>query len=122
MRSRLAAAAVAAFISLAHAAPVLAWGAIVVDHHYGEDPDDSGYVMLTQKHPTPDIATSEALLACRDNGDDCEVVLTFRQCGAYAASRTNYGVGAAASRRQAERRALAHCKAAGCRVVVSDCQ
>jgi hypothetical protein len=122
MRNVLAAAVLAAFVGLAHTSSAFAWGAIVVDHDYGEDPEDSGYVMLTQKHRTSDAAASEALLACQDNGDHCEVVLKFQKCGAYAASKTNFGVGAAMSLKQAERRAVASCKGAGCRVVVSDCQ
>jgi hypothetical protein len=122
MRNLLAAAMLAAFVSLAYAGSAFAWGAIVVDHDYGEDPEDSGYVMITQKHPTSQAAASEAMLACQENGDHCEVMLTFQKCGAYAASKTNFGVGAAASLKAAERRAVASCKGAGCRVVVSDCQ
>jgi hypothetical protein len=122
MRRLMTAGLLAMSMGLAHTSSALAWGAIVVDHDYGEDPEDSGYVMVAQHQRTRETATSEALSTCQENGDHCEVVLTFRQCGAYAASRTRFGVGSAATLKQAERRAVAACGGPGCRVVVSDCE
>jgi hypothetical protein len=122
MRQFLTAGLLAVSMGLAHASSALAWGAIVVDHDYGEDPEDSGYVMVAQHQRTRATATSEALSTCQENGDHCEVVLTFRKCGAYAASKTKFGVGAGSTVKQAERRAVTACSGPGCRVVVSDCE
>ncbi len=122
MRRLLAPGGLGLLIALALTGAALAWGAIAVDHDYGEDPEDSGYVMVAQSHHTRAAAENDALTTCQDNGDRCELVLAFRKCGAYAASKTRFGVGAGASLRQAERRAIASCAGAGCRVVVSDCE
>lgn len=122
MHQFLRAAALAAFIGVANTGAALAWGAIAVDHDFGEDPEDSGYVMVAQHHPTSAAAAADALASCQDNGDHCEVVLTFQKCGAYAASKTRFGVGSGATLKQAEARAVAACKGPGCRVVVSDCE
>src|SRR5262245_25136286 len=115
------AAMLAVLFALAHADAAFAWGAIAVDHDYGEDPEDSGYVMVAQGHPTGAAAANDALTSCQDNGDRCEVVLTFQKCGAYAASKTRFGVGIGTTLKQAEARAIASCKGSGCRIVVSDC-
>jgi hypothetical protein len=121
MRKFFTAATLAVLFGLAQTSGAMAWGAIAVDHDHGEDPEDSGYVMVSPKHPTRDAAAADALMSCQENGDHCEVVLTFKKCGAYAASKTTFGVGAANTLKQAERRALAACKHRRCQVVVSDC-
>jgi hypothetical protein len=122
MRNLLMAATLAVLVGLAHTGAAIAWGAIAVDHDFGEDPEDSGYVLVSPHHPTPAAAAADALASCQENGDHCEVVLTFQKCGAYAASKTNFGVGTGMTLKQAERRAVAACKGARCRVVVSDCE
>jgi hypothetical protein len=122
MRNLIAAILLAVSMSVAHTGAALAWGAIAVDHDHGEDPEDSGYVLISPKHKTPDAAANDAMMSCQENGDNCDVVLTFRKCGAYAASKTNFGVGAGNTLKQAERRAVGACKGRGCRVVVSDCE
>jgi len=122
MRDFLKISAVAVCIGLAGTGAALAWGAIAVDHDFGEDPEDSGYVMVAQGHPTPGAAANDALTTCQDNGDHCEVVLTFQKCGAYSASKTRFGVGTGTTLKQAEARAVEACHGAGCHVVVSDCE
>lgn len=122
MRNMLAAGMLTVLTTLSLTSGASAWGAIVVDHDYGEDPEDSGYVMVANHQRTREAARSEAMSTCEENGDNCEVVLAFRKCGAYAASKTRFGVGSAKTLKQAERRALASCNGAGCRVVVSDCE
>jgi hypothetical protein len=122
MHKWLAAGALAVVIGLAQTGGALAWGAIAVDHDFGEDPEDSGYVLVSPHHATPAAASADALASCQENGDHCEVVLTFKKCGAYAASKTTFGVGAGATLKQAERRAVAACNGKNCRVVVSDCE
>jgi hypothetical protein len=122
MQKFLMAATLAVLVGLAQTGSALAWGAIAVDHDFGEDPEDSGYVLVSPHHATPAAASADALASCQENGDHCEVVLTFKKCGAYAASKTTFGVGIGETLKQAERRAVAACKSARCRVVVSDCE
>jgi hypothetical protein len=122
MRSLVAAAVLTVMLGLAHAGAAWAWGAIAVDHDYGEDPEDSGYVLVAQHHATRAAAAADALTTCQDNGDNCEVVLTFQKCGAYAASKTRFGVGVATTLKRAEQRAVAACGRGDCQVVVSDCE
>lgn len=122
MRQLLTAVTLSVLFGLAQTGASHAWGAIAVDHDFGEDPEDSGYVMVAQHHPTADAAAADALTTCQENGDHCETVLTFQKCGAYAASKTKFGVGSGATLKQAERRAVAACTSRSCRVVVSDCE
>ncbi len=49
------------------------------------------------------------------------MVLTFKKCGAYAASMGGYGVASANTLADAEKRALRQCGDANCVVVISDC-
>ena len=59
---------------------------------------------------------------CRLGGHvACAVRVTFRQCAAYAASRTASGTGIGADIPDAADRARAACGDAACRLVVADC-
>jgi hypothetical protein len=99
----------------------LAWGAIAVDDNAGEDPEDAGYAFVTDD-PTRAAAAADAITTCQESGNkNCRLVLTFQKCGAYAASKSLYGVGAGTTVAQAEQRALADCAGTDCRIVVSDC-
>jgi len=112
------------FVALLAVAPIgaaLAIGAIAVDDYYDEDPSESGYGIATEYLTTRE-ASAAALDACKsEQNSDCKVVLTFKKCGAYAASQGGYGVGSANTREAAEKRALRQCGDANCIVVVSDC-
>jgi Domain of unknown function (DUF4189) len=100
---------------------VLAWGAIAVDDEPGLDPDSVGYGIISG-YAIEVEAINDAIDACKDEGnDDCRIVLVFRKCGAYAASKYNYGVGTAPTLREAEHDALASCGERVCRVIASDC-
>src|SRR5262245_32664777 len=61
MHQFLKAAALTAFMGLASTGTALAWGAIAVDHDFGEDPEDSGYVMVAQHHASREAAAADAL-------------------------------------------------------------
>ena len=99
----------------------LAVGAIAVDDYYDEDPTEAGYGIATD-YRTAREASAEALNACMsEQNSDCKVVLTFKKCGAYAASRGGYGVAAANTLAQAEKNAMRQCRDPDCIVVASDC-
>jgi len=113
---------VSAIMMIASIGSAMAWGAIAVDNEAGQDPDDAGFGMVSG-YSNKNEASSDALAACKEaDNSDCRVVLTFQGCGAYAASSSKFGVGSGANVRQAEQRAVAACKAPGCKVVVSDCE
>jgi hypothetical protein len=110
-----------ALIVLASMGGALAWGSIAVDDDDNDDPDDIGYGLISG-YAIKSEAVKDALAACKDEGNDnCHTVLTFPKCGAYAASPTDFGVGAATTLRESESRALASCGGASCKIVVSDC-
>ena len=66
-------------------------------------------------------ASKAAVKACREEGGkNCAVVLTFKQCGAYASSSSNVGTGKGSSKGAAESKASGEC-GQGCKVVFSAC-
>ncbi len=106
--------AVAALPIAAHAG----WGAISADEVIGEKDPYWG----TGGGDSKNEATRESQKNCRDaGGSDCHVMVTFQQCGAYAASKKYSGTGVAANKKAAESKALAECNNSNCSVVVSDC-
>ena len=121
MTRRFANGLAALLLLCASAGPAFCWGAIAVDDDAGTDPEEAGYGSATGFDNRADAA-SAAMAACQSEGNtECQVALTFQKCGAYAGSLTLYGIGRAATLKQAEERALADCGGADCRLVVSDC-
>ena len=119
----LQAASVAAIL-VAGASPALArtgsWDAIAVDDTRGMRGGDAGYGVGTGN--SAEVAREEAMAACAKAGNNsCQVMLTYRTCGAYASSRTKYGTGTGDTEREARANALANCGNAGCQLTVSDC-
>lgn len=111
----------AALLTIVSAGVALAVGAIAVDDYYDEDPSEAGYGIATE-YRTAREASAAALDACQsEQNSDCKVVLTFKKCGAYAASMGGYGVASASTLAEAEKRALRQCGDANCIVVISDC-
>jgi hypothetical protein len=109
-------------ITLAATGAAFSWGAIAVDDSYGDEPSGAGYGFATEASSRQE-ANAGAMEACRSEGNEaCAVVLTFKACGAYASSRTNFGVGAGANLGTAEKRAMADCGGPDCIVVISDCE
>lgn len=102
------------------AAPALAdnWGAISIDL---ERADRAPYYGVGGGSSEAE-ANSNALKFCKEaGGKECKSVVTYQQCGAYAASRAGGGWGRSATKRTAEAQAMAGCNAEGCKIVVSDC-
>lgn len=112
----------AVLVVAASAGPGFCWGAIAVDDEAGTDPEEVGYGSATGYDSRAEAA-ADAMAACQGEGNEnCRLALTFQKCGAYAASLNQYGVGRAATLKQAEQRALADCGGADCHLVVSDCE
>jgi hypothetical protein len=98
------------------------WGAIAVDDGEGVDQSEVGYGIVTEA-ASRDEASSQALAACVEAGNEnCRLVLVFPKCGAYAASLSNYGAGAASTLSVAERHAFTDCGETTCKIVISDCE
>jgi len=98
-----------------------AWavGAIAADSDAGET--DAGYGIYVNAS-TKKEAESGAMKFCKEAGNkNCEIVLNFKKCGAYAVSKDVYGVGEAASKDAAAKIALKEC-GKGCKLIVSDCE
>jgi hypothetical protein len=102
-------------------ATVFAAGAIAVDDEAGQNPSDVGYGYATG-HSSRDEAGAAALRNCRREGNrSCKVAVRFDECGAYAASRRNYGIGWGSSERVARQNALSQCDD-NCRIVFAICE
>lgn len=117
---KIAAALAALMLSFAFANPAYAFGAIAVDDEEGDD--EPGYGFVTGE-PSADAAKAKALKECRSSGNkNCKVVVWFKQCGAYAASKKYYGYGHGATKAVATKAALEGCGNKACKVVVAECE
>jgi hypothetical protein len=115
---KIAAALAALMLSFAFANPAFAFGAIAVDDEQGDD--EPGFGLVTGAD-TAEKAKSGALKMCKKEGNDnCKVVVWFKQCGAYAASKKYYGYGYGASEAVASKKALEMCGNKNCKVKVSE--
>ena len=112
----------AAALTTMAATAAYGWGAIAVDDAEDIEPTEVGYGIVTAS-ATRDAATTEALRLCKGEGNEsCELVLTFQNCGAYAAGRAAFGTGTAMTLKDAEQGALAACGEKECKIVISDCE
>lgn len=94
-------------------------GAIAVDDEDGVAAKDIGYGVGSGS--TRDEAGKNALAECKSAGNgNCHIAVRYDQCGAYAASSSNYGVGWGPTLKIAESKAKEAC-GAGCGIAVSDC-
>ncbi len=94
------------------------WGAISIDL---EKVDRSPYYGIGGGSDE-DEAKGNAQKFCKEaGGKECKVVVSYQQCGAYAASKVGGGWGKAATKKTAETQALAGCDHDTCKVVVTDC-
>lgn len=94
--------------------------AIVIDDNLNGAKGDGSYAV--GQGPTEREARRVAMSNCTLGGNvACTVKLTYRQCGAYAASSTRSGSGTAATQAAATAAALASCGASSCKLVVADC-
>lgn len=107
-------------VTLTLSSSAFAYGAIAVDDEVGES--DPGYGLAVGED-TQDAARKAALKYCREQGNtQCKVVVWFKQCGAYAASKKVYGYGFGATKKIAETKAIQMCGRPQCEVKVSDCE
>jgi hypothetical protein len=94
------------------------WGAISVDLAKAERDPSYGI----GGGDSEDEAVGNAQKFCKEAGGSmCKMVVTYRQCGAYAASHTGGGWGREATKKTAEAKAISGCDADDCKLVVSDC-
>jgi hypothetical protein len=99
----------------ASAAAAKSWGAISVDT--GEAPSYG-----VGGGDTKDEADKNAQKFCGTaGGKNCSTVLSYEQCGAYAASASGAGKGVGATQKSAEAAAISDCKGADCKILTSDC-
>ena len=94
-------------------------GAIAVDDSVGET--DPAYGFSTG-YDTEAEAKRAAMKFCKENGDNCKVVVWFKTCGAYASSKKYYGYGYGATKGKATAAALDMCGQKSCKVVVAECE
>lgn len=109
-------------LALALSIPLSAFaiGAIAVDDEQGRDEPGYGYVTGVDTQAKANVG---ALRECRKAGNkNCNVVVWFEQCGAYAASTQYAGVGYGKSQRLAGNIALKDCGHEACKVIISACE
>jgi Domain of unknown function (DUF4189) len=97
----------------------LAAGAIAVDDQEGSM--DTGYGLVTGAS-SRESAGAEAMKLCKNAGNsDCRIVARFDTCGAYAASKTNYGTGWGSTLEKAKSMAKDKCEGS-CKVLIAQCE
>lgn len=117
---RLAHAALAVLLTSLMSTAALAYGAIAVDDEEGET--EPGYGLVTGE-PSQEAAKRKALRQCKEAGNDnCKVVVWFKNCGAYAASKKYYGYGYGTTKAVAVKQALEKCGNNSCRLVLAECE
>lgn len=95
-------------------------GAIAVDDEEGEA--EPGYGVITGA-ASRDEAGQQALAECRKQGNkSCKVAVRFDKCGAYAASKQNFGIGYGNTEGLAKAKALEDCGANACKIIVAECE
>jgi hypothetical protein len=95
-------------------------GAIAVDDDEGDADPGFGYVVGEKNRAD---AEAGALKECSKSGNkNCKIAVWFKQCGAYASSKKNSGIGYGDTKRVAEAKALDECGTKACKIVISDCE
>lgn len=107
-----------AVIGAASVASAGGWGAIAVD--YRGDPSSTVYG-IGRGGDVGEAGRAATSLCVKAGGNNCRVVVSYTQCGAFAAGTSNVGWGMAMDKGTAEANARAGCGSSSCRVVVSDC-
>ena len=100
------------------ATPATGWDSISIDGSAGEDHPYYGKgVGITRNE-----AEQGAQKSCHKvGGKQCKIVLSFQQCGAYAASARSTGKGTGTTKQIAEAQAISDCHSIDCKIIVSDC-
>lgn len=115
-------AVVVAVLEAVSCRSALAFGAIAVDDVARAKDGKSGLSLIVAA-PSQAEAERLALAECKKGGNRfCRLMVSFETCGAYAVSRSYFGVGAGQSVAEAERVAIEHCGNRNCTIVVSRCE
>lgn len=94
------------------------WGSISID--LGGKALDPSYGIGGAD--TMDEAIGNAQGFCQKaGGNKCETVVSYKQCGGYAASPNRWGAGWGATKKVAEAAAILKCSDDRCKIIVSDC-
>ncbi|MBN9229431.1 MAG: hypothetical protein BGO90_02095 [Legionella sp. 40-6] len=99
-------------------APAETWGAIAADINN----HDSDCAYGIGGGSTREEAEKNAENSCdKAGGEQCKVVVTYNQCGAYALSKNYQGMGTGSNKHIAEEMARKQCQHADCVLIASDC-
>lgn len=108
-----------AFIGLLFGSQASAIGAIAIDRQAGMEPA-YGYSL---GYGSQKDAEAAAIGFCRQyGGTDCQAMVWFETCGAYAESKKYFGIGWGADREAAARKALDTCSVKSCKILVAVCE
>ncbi len=97
-----------------------AWGAIAIDFATPSRSPDFG-LGGGQKEDEAKEAAIEYCEEAAGKNAMCKVVVTYQQCGAYAAKKNGGGYGINNTKKTAEAKAISGCDDDACKIVVSDC-
>ena len=92
------------------------WGSISVEF---KDDNMSNPAYGIGGGKTKEEAEANAQKFCEDKS--CKTVISYQQCGAYAASAKHGGYGMAASKKAAQDLAVNACGSDACKIIVADC-
>jgi hypothetical protein len=106
-------------LSLIASTNAFAIGAIAVDDSVGEKDPAWG---VSTGEDSEAAAKKSALKLCKENGENCKVVVWFKTCGAYASSSKYYGYGYGDTKAIATGKALEMCGQNSCKVVSAECE
>ncbi len=113
--------AFALYLALVAPMSAFAVGAIAVDDEEGDKASDVGYYVATGED-SEGAAKKAAMKGCRELGmKNCKIGVWFTKCGAYAASKENYGYGTGKSKQAASDAAIDGCGQKSCKVVAAEC-
>lgn len=94
------------------------WGAISIDV---QKADRDPYYGIGGGSSEEEAANNAQKFCVEAGGKGCKTVVTYQECGAYAASRTGGGWGKSGTKKTAEAKAISGCDHDSCKIVVSDC-
>lgn len=94
------------------------WGAIAVDAK--DHSSDRAYGVGSAANK--EEAEKYAQKYCADaGGEQCAVMVSYQQCGAFASFKENQGKGIGSTKQMAEEMAKKECKDTQCSIITSDC-
>ena len=94
------------------------WSAIAVD--FRDDMSRTAWG-IGRGESMAEAGTAAMAFCAKSGGGNCRTVVSYTNCGAFAAGKSSVGYGMADSQKMAETNALAGCGASSCKIVVSDC-